>query len=328
MPSAIIDSVVVRFLFHSRRSAILVLLQTALLAEGRATFGLEGELQPAFPAVITVHGVDTPFTGSVAIQPGGGFKFKRLAAGTYTIAVYVPKLGELRQTQAVGPGTADRKGRVRVTIFCNRMRAMAAEEHTVSIQRLSIPPAASKEYQEAQKSLARGDAEGAVVRLKKAVEIAPHFSAAWNNLGTIAYQQRRFPDAESFFRSALKADPDSYEPKVNLGGVLLTLGKLDEAMRFNADCVLAKPKDALANSQLGLTYFGKGDLALAERYLLEARRLDPAHFSHPQLALAQIYQRQGKNEAAVREIEDLLRRHPDHPQSAELRQAAMKLRAP
>lgn len=305
------------------------MLQAALLqAAAREVYELEGELRPAHPAIVTVYGVDTPYTGSTPVPQGSGFKFKKLAPGTYTIAVWVPKLGEVRQTQAVGPGTADRKGRVRVTVLCNRELAAAAGEHTVSIRRLSIPPDASREYQEAQKCLARGDADGAVARLEKAVDIAPGFAAAWNNLGTIAYQQRRFPQAEAFFRAALKADPESYEPQVNLGGVLLTLGKLDEAMQFNAGCVLARPKDALANSQLGLTYFGKGDLALAEKYLLEARRLDPAHFSHPQLVLAQIYQRQGKKEAAARQMEDLLRRHPDHPQAPEFRELMIRLRSP
>ena len=51
----------------------------------------------------------------------------------------------------------------------------------------------------------------------------------------------------------------AYEPLVNLGGVLVTLNKLDEAWKFNGFAVLERPGDALANSQMGMTYFGLGD---------------------------------------------------------------------
>lgn len=288
-------------------------------AAAPAAFELEVTLSPPHPASIQVHGVDTPFTGSQALQAGQTFRFRKLRPGAYTIAVYVPRLGEFRQTQSVGPGSADRKGRVRVIVYCNPARAAAVQEHTVSITRIAIPKQAIREYEQAQRSLARGDADAAIARLKAAVEIAPRFAAAWNNLGTIAYQRRDFQDAEGYFRQGRKADPSSYEPKVNLGGVLLNLGRFDEALEVNAACVEQKPADPLANSQLGLTYFHKGDLALAERFLLEARRLDPAHFSLPQLTLAEIYLRQGKPRQAAAEWERFLRYHPDHARATEIR---------
>ncbi len=299
---------------------ILLLLQAAPApSAAREFFDLEGELSPPHPASISVHGVDTPYSGSAAIYAGGKFRFRKLKPGAYTIAVYVPRLGELRQTQSVGPGTADKKGRVRVTIFCNAARASKVEEHTVSIARVAIPKEAAKAYEAAQRSQTRGDADAAIANLKTAVQLAPRFAAAWNNLGTIAYQRRQYTEAEAHFRQGRKADPQAYEPKVNLGGVLLNLGKLEEALTINAECVEQKPMDPLANSQLGMTYFQKGDLALAERFLLEARRLDPAHFSLPQLTLAEIYLRQGRAKEARAEWERFLRHHPDHPRAAEIR---------
>jgi tetratricopeptide (TPR) repeat protein len=168
--------------------------------------------------------------------------------------------------------------------------------------------------------------EGAVSHLERAVEIAPQYSIAWNNLGTIAYQSRRFTDAERYFRRSLEQDRTAFEPLVNLGGVLLTVGNLDEALEYNVGAVLARPNDALANSQLGMTYFAVGSLNLAEKYLEIAKRLDPGHFSHPQLTLAAIHVRRHESAKAVAELEDFLQRHPDSPRAAELRETITRMR--
>src|SRR6266496_1167967 len=99
------------------------------------------------------------------------------------------------------------------------------------------------------------DVAAAEKHLEHAVELAPQFAQAWNNLGTIAYQTRRFPLAGQRFREALRQDPAAYEPLVNLGGVLVTLHKLDEALEVNVHATLVRPHDALAHSQLGMAYF-------------------------------------------------------------------------
>jgi Tfp pilus assembly protein PilF len=90
--------------------------------------------------------------------------------------------------------------------------------------------------------------------------------------------------------------------------------------------VLKRPNDALANSQLGMNYFALGKMDLAEKYLLEAVRLDPAHFSHPQLLLAEIYLRKNDRARAAAQLEDFLNRHPDWPSADQMRNAITKLR--
>ena len=89
---------------------------------------------------------------------------------------------------------------------------------------------------------------------------------------------------------------------------------------------MRRPQDALANSQLGLNYFHLADLERAIHYLREARRLDPAHFSHPQLTLAEIYRQRGDRKAAAAELEDFLSRHPDDPNAEQWRQDLARLR--
>ena len=183
-----------------------------------------------------------------------------------------------------------------------------------------------REYADAQKDLAKHDAAAAEKRLERAVELAPQFAQAWNNLGTIAYQTRRFPLAEKRFREALRQDPDSYEPLVNLGGVLINVYKLDEAVDVNVHATLVRPSDALAHSQLGMAYFETRQFDLAVKHLEIARRLDAAHFSHPQLYLAEIFLRREDKRAAAEVLEDFLRHHPDYPQAEIMRQRIAELR--
>ena len=314
----------------SMSPGFIFVLAAAAFGIQPARFDLRGRILPEARAAVSLHGATTPFTSSAISDARGRFQFRDLLAGDYTVVVFVPGRGEARQTVEVGPSLAGKKGAVEVTLelpdskfeFQDSMRRQA----TVSARQLSIPDEAVRQYQEAQKRLAARDSTGAVSHLQQAVEAAPQFSAAWNNLGTIAYQTGQFAEAEKDFRQALKADPGAFEPLVNLGGVLVTLQKRDEALRYNLYAVLTRSNDALANSQLGMSYFSVGNLDLAEKYLTIAKKIDPAHFSHPQLMLAEIHLRRGERAAAIEELEDFLRRHPDAPEAARIRSSLHKLR--
>jgi Tfp pilus assembly protein PilF len=198
--------------------------------------------------------------------------------------------------------------------------------HSVTTRELTIPDRAIRDFADAQRDLEKRDVEAAEKHLEHAVELAPQFATAWNTLGTIAYQTHRFALAEQRFRHALKQDPAAYEPLVNLGGVLVTAHKLDEALEVNVHAALTRPGDALANSQLGMTYFELGQFDAAVKYLERARTLDPAHFSHPQLYLAEIHLRRGEKREAALVLEEFLEHHPDYPQAASVRRNIVELR--
>jgi len=90
--------------------------------------------------------------------------------------------------------------------------------------------------------------------------------------------------------------------------------------------VAVRPNDALAHSQLGMTYFQLGDLDLSVKHLERARAIDPAHFSHPQLILSEIHLRRGEKSAAADVLEEFLRYHPDWMQAARMRENIVELR--
>jgi Tfp pilus assembly protein PilF len=235
------------------------------------------------------------------------------------------------RTVEVGASVADAAGRIVVSLELDESATASTDalrrHMTVPASQLAIPDGAQKELEAARLRLARSDADGAITHLERAIEIAPRFMTAWNELGVIAYQSARYNDAERDFRMALSADPDAYEPLVNLGGVLLNLGHPYEALQYNLNAALRRPRDPLANSQLGMSYYLTGKLDLAEQYLIAARKLDPAHFSHPQLILAEIHLRRNDRAAAIEELKDFLARHPDSGQAAQVKAEIARLSA-
>ena len=322
-----------RFTGRASRAPFIVLL--LLLSVARAQAGPEqlyelvgklvrsdgrpfGRVNP----IVFLQSVLTPF-GARTIANGGEFKFKRLPAGTYTLMIAVPRSGEMTRTVEVSPSFADSKGKITLTITFEPGHAVAGR--TVSATALSIPKSAHDEYLKAQDRLARNDITGAVAHLKKAVEIAPQFAAALNNLGTIAYQSKKYYEAEGYFRQAIEQDPDAYDPLVNLGGTLISMGKVQESLAYNQRAVKVRPEDPLVRAQLGQVYFFLGQLDAAEAELRKAKALDPSHFSGPQLVLAEIYRRKKEPARAVLELEEFLKLHPDTSRAAELRRTIRKL---
>ena len=297
-----------------------------------ARYELRGRLVPATNASVWLHGATSPFEDSTLADDSGQFRFRDLVPGTYTLGVFVPARGEMRRTVEIGPSQADARKRVNLKVELRdedfESKDSLRREALVTVKELAIPDQARHEYDEAQKKLAKRDVAEAVAHLQRAVELAPQFAAAWNHLGTIAYQSRDYPRAESLFRKALDADASDYQALVNLGGVLLNLKRASEALNYNRYAALSRPNDALANSQLGMNYFLLNRLDLSKKYLTIATHLDPAHFSHPQLMLAEIDLRQQDRVAAAGELEAFLQYHPDSPEAGKVKEDLERLRTP
>jgi hypothetical protein len=76
-----------------------------LLASGAvaADYELVGRIIPETEASVSLHGATMPFESATLSDPRGRFRFRKLAAGTYTLAVFEPERGEARQTVEGAP---------------------------------------------------------------------------------------------------------------------------------------------------------------------------------------------------------------------------------
>ncbi len=300
----------------------------ALAASAQPKYSVEGRFQPPALGTVSVNAAAFPFTTSVLSDLGGRFRFRNLEEGSYTLSVFVPGRGELRRTIVLSPSTVDKKRRLRLDLSMDGESLDREAALNVSARQLSISSQARQAFADAMKRLSRNDVNGAEEKLREAVKLSPRFCEAWNHLGTIAYHAKRYDLAEEMFRKALEADNQMYEPLVNLGGVLINLGRNPEAERYNRHAVLRKPGDPLAHAQLGMTLLYQGQFREAETHLREAIRLDPAHFSYPQLHLAEALIRQGKSRETADVLEAFLQANPDLSAASAIREQIRQLRNP
>ncbi len=301
------------------RVLIAGLAALTVMTAAERTFEIRGRLtQRVWYARVELNRADRAYTAST-LTVGGEFKFKKLPAGVYLVTVATRRGFQAQRTIEVGERSADRKGRVDVVLRLLRTKAGFAAANKVPYRVISLPKSAVKEYFRAHDLMERQNRDEGIAHLKRAVEIAPQFAEAWNDLGSIAFQSKQPAEAEKYFREALRVEPDMHAARLNLAALLMQTGRCEEALPLNLAAAGARPEDAYTNSQTGMNCacLGQDDRAL--EYLQRALRIDPSLYTYPQLAIASIYRRHGRTDLAIGEYVAFLRHHPASPKAAAVR---------
>jgi tetratricopeptide (TPR) repeat protein len=188
--------------------------------------------------------------------------------------------------------------------------------HRVTVAGLTVPRKAQAEWQKAYD--ARDDWEKAKRHLEKAIEIAPNFEEALNDLGTVYHRKKQYAQAVALFERALKVNPDSVTARVNLGGSLIGLEQYERALSENLRVLARRPDDVLAHSQAGLSLFNVKRYEEAIPHFQQAKQSDPNSAMLPGFLLAYIFDLLGRDEAAIAEYEEFLQTHPRYPGRGEI----------
>jgi len=106
----------------------------------------------------------------------------------------------------------------------------------------------------------------AITHYRKATEIAPSYSPAYNILGYAYRQNGQFPEAETAFKKYIELIPNDPNPYDSYAEFLLKTGRFDESIAQYKKALEVDPN--FLNSHLGiaaaLTYMGKAGEAQAE----------------------------------------------------------------
>lgn len=100
----------------------------------------------------------------------------------------------------------------------------------------------------------------------------PELSA--RNLGQAYLEEKRWPDAASWFRSSVGRNPLLVDAHLGLGEALLAQGRSDEAVKAMEDAVKAVPEDPALLLALGEAYYRAGRFHDARARLEEAKAKD------------------------------------------------------
>ena len=118
--------------------------------------------------------------------------------------------------------------------------------------------------------------EQAIEAYQKVLELHAEAAGALVNLGTIYYRQRKFVEAEKYYKDAIEADPGYPLAQFNLGNLYDEQGRLNEALDYYRRALSLNPKYADAHFNLALLCERLGDVLRAIHHWKAYLKLDSA----------------------------------------------------
>jgi len=109
---------------------------------------------------------------------------------------------------------------------------------------------------------------------QKVVELNPAAAGALVNLGTIHYRQRKFGEAERYYKQAIAADPSYPLAEFNLGNLYDEQGRLPDAFHHYKRTLALNPQYADAHFNLALLCERTGDTLKAVLHWKTYLKLD------------------------------------------------------
>lgn len=111
-------------------------------------------------------------------------------------------------------------------------------------------PEAIRSYNDGIEAYNHGDAQGALRRFDRAIQLAPNYAAAYYNMGSIYYQLKQYGDAADMFQKAVKLSPTDSQAKYNLALSLEKLSHNQEAISVLRQIPVNDPKYAQAKAKI------------------------------------------------------------------------------
>lgn len=146
----------------------------------------------------------------------------------------------------------------------------------------------------------------AAAKFEKVIAIDPDFMKAYDNLGLSLEGMAKYEEAIQQYRNAIRLNREhnihSAWPSLNLGTLLVTLDRLEEAESLFRESLQFDANFAQAHYQLGVLLQKQNKITEAVGELNRAAVLDPA-YSEPHYALARLYRKAGNLEQAQRELQ-------------------------
>lgn len=210
---------------------------------------------------------------------------------------------------------------------CNTWTEAAVGSPTVSVARLGVPGKASSEYQKACGAFKGKRLPEAEAHARKAIQIYPHYAAAWVILGQTLDAQNRRDEARMACSQASNVDPGYSPPYICLADFAASDNDWEQVSKMSKRALEVDP----ASNAYAFFYSAEADLHLrqlpeAEWHALSAAKLDTWHrLPQVHFLLAKIYEVEGDPRAEAAQLREYLKLVPNDPNSATAKNALAQL---
>jgi Flp pilus assembly protein TadD len=275
---------------------------------GRLIFDSGFGCDPSCTVTLMAFGVRPVQTVTADIS--GRFSFVGVPRGSYTLRIEIPGFEPVTQNiDAVENG-------MDLTILVPPLKRATTSAATGSgIVDLSefngrYPKKAVSYFEKGIDCLKKKKNDDAVKYLREAVELAPTFFEAHNQLG-LAYQETgSLEDAEREFLTAHRLNSTNVQPLVNLTALYLNENHNEQAVKTSEEAVKANSTSASAFFSLGVALFKAAQLDRAESALKRALDLAP-RVGDIRLMLANVYLKLQRYDNTVEQLNQYIAENPD-----------------
>jgi tetratricopeptide (TPR) repeat protein len=292
---------------------------------------IEGGGGPSERLEISLERVTGAGSRRIISEPGGSFFISGVRPGNYTLTVKPPLAtgfteGSAEVMIASGRSTSNYV----VTIFIKRKerdsgviiggRLISAQESDAA-----VPKEARKAYKQGSEAARNQRTREAIEYFQRALEIAPDYLFALNDLGVQYSRVGRYDDSIQVLERAVAKAPTSLPPHVNLAIAHLGRNDLEKA---SAELVAALRIDASAYDVLylsGVVERRRGNVESAVSAFQRAYDAGGADAIFAQFELGQLYDEAGQAEAATRAYSLFLQFVQQGPQAAHARRRLAEL---
>jgi thioredoxin-like negative regulator of GroEL len=190
-----------------------------------------------------------------------------------------------------------------------------------------FPKPAVKEFEKGAKADGDGKKDDAIRHYQKALQIAPDFYEAHNNLGSDYLNKSDFPAARKEFEQAVQENQSDAAGYFNLSNACMLMNSLPEAQKYLDEGIRREPESALGQFLLGSLNMKTGKLPEAEHALRQSIQFNPV-MVQPRLQLVNLLLQQGKKPEAIEQLQNFVTTFPDNPFSPQARKVLERLGAP
>ncbi len=257
----------------------------------------------------------------------GKFLIVGVGNGTYNLSVepgddFEPasERVEIAQARGAPPQTFN------VNIQLRWKRGTLQKPSVIDAEVARAPRKAQEFFRSALANAAKGDHQGAVDELLRAIAEYPEFAIAHSELGVQYQKLNQLEKSDEHLLTALKLKPGAYEPLASRGILLVRMKKFEEAETVLREVLKIKDDSAVVHFYLGRSLVGQKKSNDAEPEFRVALKMGGNTMVEAHRALANIYLQRGDNEKGLAELEAYLAANPTPADEKKLRDTVQQIR--